>query len=482
MRVSSLADLRARGELRWFEPALERIAALRADPDPARSSYLDLTRPLLIGRAPGRLDLMGGIADYSGADVLELPLACSTWAALQAREGSGAQILTRRAGRWDSFECELASLKTSAGLLAGRFSATDRWAAYPVGVLYRCLCLAPHAETGFRLLLDSTVPEGKGVASSAALEVAALSVLAAHFGVELSPEQLALECQWAENHVVRAPCGLMDQMTSVLGRQNRLLALRCQPGGAVSHLAVPAGYRCYGIDSGIRHAVSGADYGTVRTAAFMGYGMIAAAAGLSGTVTGGQLRIHDPRWNGFLCNLTPEEFGEFESELPTTVSGADFLKQYGGITDPVTRVDPALSYPVRAATSHPIQEQQRVRRFAELLGTLPREASNARELGELMYASHRSYSACGLGSDGTDRLVELVAEAGPERGLFGAKITGGGSGGTVAIFGREAAEPLVHDLASRYTAESGHGGTVFAESGPGAAETGLLSLAAGELQ
>ena len=92
-----------------------------------------------------------------------------------------------------------------------------------------------------------------------------------------------------------------------------------------------------------------------------------------------------------------------------------------------------------------------------------------------MYASHESYSACGLGSDGTDRLVELVRAEAPEHGLFGAKITGGGSGGTVAVFGTTDAEPYVRDLAARYSTETGRatGGRVFAESGPGAAETGV---------
>ena len=69
------------------------------------------------------------------------------------------------------------------------------------------------------------------------------------------------------------------------------------------------------------------------------------------------------------------------------------------------------------------------------------------EMGELMYGSHASYSACGLGSDGTDLLVELVRQAGPAAGLFGAKITGGGSGGTVAILGRSGAGAAVADIA-----------------------------------
>jgi L-arabinokinase len=95
-----------------------------------------------------------------------------------------------------------------------------------------------------------------------------------------------------------------------------------------------------------------------------------------------------------------------------------------------------------------------------------------------MYESHASYGACGLGSDGTDRLVDLVATQGAERGLFGAKITGGGSGGTVAILGTSGAEAVVRDIAAGYAAETGREAAVFTESGPGAAETGVLLIEA----
>ena len=158
------------------------------------------------------------------------------------------------------------------------------------------------------------------------------------------------------------------------------------------------------------------------------------------------------------------------------MSGAEFLTRYHGITDTVTRVDRARQYPVRLSTAHPILEQARVQRFADLLVELPSNRAAASELGQLMYASHASYSAIGLGSVGTDRLVELVAAAGPERGVFGAKITGGGSGGTVAVIGTNDAESTVRDIAARYSAESGLPAEVFVESGPGVEETGVLLI------
>jgi L-arabinokinase len=93
-------------------------------------------------------------------------------------------------------------------------------------------------------------------------------------------------------------------------------------------------------------------------------------------------------------------------------------------------------------------------------------------LGELMYQSHASYGACGLGSEGTDRLVELVRAAGPAHGLYGAKITGGGSGGTVAVLARRSSEQAVRDIAARYTAKSGRAALVIGGSSPGAVASG----------
>src|SRR5437773_1632713 len=351
-----LADVRAAGDLIWFQGALDRLRTLRHEADPRLRAFFSDGSPVYIARAPGRLDVMGGIADYSGARVLELPLECSTAALLQRQATADCDLATRRAGSWQFFSAELAPLVERDGALstpaalaawfAGRES--ERWASYVVGIVQLCLQRAVREgrgrTPGLRLLIDSTVPAGRGVASSAALEVAA------------------------------------------------------------------------------------------RTAAFMGYRMIAAAARLPAQREGARLRIDAARWRGHLANLTGPEWAALAGGLPEEISGAEFLKRYGGITDTATTVHSARRYPVRPATEHPVREQARVERFAELLGVLADEPQAAVELGRLMGDSHKSYGACGLGSDGTDRLVELVAAEGPERGLFGAKITGGGSGGTVAGF------------------------------------------------
>ena len=179
-----LPDVRAAGDLVWFELALDRLRVLRHETDPRLRGFFAADAPLYIARAPGRLDVMGGIADYSGARVLELPLECSTTALVQHQAAPRCDLATHRANQWHFFSVELPSLREPSGAmgtpaaLATWFATrgADRWASYGVGVVQACLKLAAPAPPppGLRLLIDSTVPEGRGVASSAALAVARL--------------------------------------------------------------------------------------------------------------------------------------------------------------------------------------------------------------------------------------------------------------------------------------------------------------------
>lgn len=456
----------------WFAPARRTLAALRRGPDRRLAEFITADVPAVVGRAPGRLDVMGGIADYSGSVVLELPLARATFAILQPHPGGRVEVVSLRSGGARRFAAEWDEITTGwlsvpGALAAHARAAGEGWAAYVLGVVQLCAGLvAPDAAdggAGLRLLIHSDVPEGSGVSSSAALEVATMAAVGAHLGLRLEGAEIAAGCQWVENHVVGAPCGIMDQLTAVLGRADRLLRIRCQPAAVEGYLDIPPQYRFYGIDSGVRHAVSGADYATVRAAAFMGYRIVAEAAGLPASAVEGRTVVEDSRWQGYLANLTLPELQSYQGLLPERMRGEEFLRRFRGHVDAVTTVDPDREYPVRAATRHPVLENARVERFAALLGDLPRGEAVAVEMGKLMLASHESYSACGLGSSATDRIVELVHRAGPDAGLYGAKITGGGSGGTVAVLGRRDAEGAVRAIAAEMGTEP------FLESGPGMA-------------
>ena len=360
-----------------------------------------------------------------------------------------------------------------------RRASDDRWAAYVIGVVQYCLQRAPDARRSPACVspIESTVPEGKGVSSSAALEVATMAAVCR--GYELAtgaPRKSRRPASGRESHRWRAV------------RHHGPDDERVRPARSTAAAALPTsndrrarrdsdGFRFYGIDSGVRHAVTGADYGTVRTAAFMGYRIIADVVGCSALVSSMSIRSSTIRlWHGYLANIRPRNSpSDSSTALPETMSGADFLTRYHGITDTVTRVDRATAVSGAAGDG---ASDPRAGSVSSVSPTCSASCREPRRRGanwaSSCIASHASYSAIGLGSVGTDRLVDLVAAASPERGVFGAKITGGGSGGTVAVIGTDDAEATVREIAARYSAESGLPAEVFVESGPGAEETGVL--------
>jgi galactokinase len=231
---------------------------------------------------------------------------------------------------------------------------------------------------------------------------------------------------------------VMDQMTAVFGERDRLLFMLCQPAELRRMITLPPQLLLWGIDSGIRHSVGGGDYGSVRAAAFTGLRIIS------------ELKKTDL---DYLANISPAEFeSEYLQHLPEDV---------------------------RVPTSHPIYENVRVQRFVQLLDQCEASESSESlliELGELMYEAHRSYTSLGLNSAGTDLLVELVRKEGPSSGLFGAKITGGGSGGTVAVLGDQNSRAPIERVVASYAKQTGHQPYIFSRSSSGTLAFGHLRL------
>ncbi len=462
------------------ERLLSRLRSPGANDFSTLHDLIDPNGPLAIARAPGRLDVMGGIADYSGSLVLQLPLACAAFVAVQRsprptiRIASFSNDVGQGENRWFETDVRQFTAAVEHGYDAVRLcfprGTPDHWVAYVLGVLAVLLreCNVRLDDGGLSIAIDSHVPEGVGVSSSAAVEVATMTAAATVLDVELEASQLALLCQRAENRVVGAPCGVMDQMTAACGWADRLLMLRCQPADVLGYRDIPRQISFWGIDSRIRHTVSGTDYTAVRVATSMGYRMIADMVSFAVRELGdGHVAVDDLRWDGYLANISPSEFEMyFAGRLPEVIGGRQFLDHYGGTTDVVTQVDPTRQYRVRQATGHPIYENFRVAAFAELLAREPIE-DVAELLGELMYQSHASYSSCGLGCEETDLLIELVRNAGTAAGLYGAKITGGGSGGTIAVLGRWDAGEAVEAIARQYAEQTGRTPTVFSGSSDG---------------
>ena len=466
----------------------EHAAQLRAEGNVFRAG-----RPMFIARAPGRLDLMGGNVDYTGGMVFETTIREATWAAVQLRDDDTIVLVNpqmRECGWEGSATFPLAALTDEEAvrrLVSG--DPRTRWTAYVLGIFFLLkrehafLLKQEHALPGATVYIASDIPMNRGVSSSAAVEVAVMKAAAAAYGRPLQGIELAESCQWVENAIAQSPCGIMDQATVVLGDENFLLPLLCQPCCPYPPVRLPEMLEWRAIDSGVSHSVSGIECETARAAAFMGYKTICDWENLPviRDDTGRIPRWRDPNWNGYLSSLAPSIFrSRFENRLPEMLSGSDYLQTGRMHVDVFTPVRPEAVYPVRAATRYAVEENQRIRLFIDLARGFIDLAGSAENtfalMGELMYQSHYAYTECGLGCDQTDYLVNLVRAEGPSAGLYGAKITGGGAGGTVVVLCRRGSDEAFGRVVDRYAGHSGMQPHVFEGSSPGADAYGVQRL------
>jgi L-arabinokinase len=257
----------------------------------------------------------------------------------------------------------------------------------------------------------------------------------------------------------------MDQIVVTNGRRGRLTHILCRPGRIVGEVEIPPGTSFIGINSMVRHSVSANPYAHVRIGAFMGKKIVNALRARTGRAA-----------LSYLTELSVKELDtEYLPNIPETMLGSEFLGAHKTHDDPVTTIQPDATYRVAGPARHPVEENERVLRFIDAL----REAKDGNEgacvaAGEQMFAAHESYRVnCELSVPEVDFLVEAVRRRGPASGLYGAKITGGGTGGTVAVFGKnEALKELIPQIAIEYSRRVGAMSDIFEGSSPGALEFG----------
>ena len=483
--------------VKFLSPVPELLARVRGE----LSAMFDADRPVLVSRAPGRLDVMGGIADYTGSLVCELPLAAACAVATQPRDDGQvcvvslnlvdehqpfqvqvpAEALARL--RPEELQAELTSTQPAHG------GNDRRWAGYVLG------CWPTLAEAGLlgggvgglNVALLSGVPSGAGVSSSAAVEVSTMMNLAARLGLitanQIDGPRLAALCQQVENRAVGAPCGLMDQMASAVGESGKLMRMVCQPHDLLPPLGLPPRTRVIGLNSNVRHSVGGGAYGRTRCAAFMGHALILAEMRRLGRAAG-KAMTGDPT-GGHLANLDADDYKRFfRPALPESMTGRAFLDAHGDTADAATTPEPDETYGVQAATDHHVLESRRVRQFTRFLEEATAADSPEKrglaldKAGHLMYASHHSYGKnAGLGAAECDVLVELVRHHEPA-GLYGAKITGGGSGGTVAVLLEDDARAAdaLEQVRAGYAARTGKAADLIEGTSPGAWHAGTTEV------
>lgn len=430
----------------------------------APHDFFEEEKPVWIARAPGRLDVMGGNVDYTGGMVLQSVLREAVWVAVQLRTDDMIRILNPGAAQfgWQlSFELRATVLDDLSDLrVFCKNRRSLRWVRYVLGALHFLKYRSGGDGTGrgANIFIASDLPPNKGVSSSAALEIAVLKAASAAQGMSLNGVALATAGQWVENVVVGAACGIMDQAAIVLGVEDHLLPLLCQPCHPFSPLKLPDDLCLWGIDSMEPRSTTGAAYETARAAAYIGYKLICLREGIDivPEEVSGIPRSTDPCWNGYLSNLAPSEFrAKYERWLPESLTGREYLQRAGVHTDPFTIIYPDTEYPVRSAVRYAVDENLRVQMVHTLLESSVSGTSDRtlKLIGEIFCQSHAAYAECGLGSEACDELVSRALSA----GFPGAKMTGGGAGGVVAILGRPEYTCAIHRIMQEYAAE--HGGT-----------------------
>jgi len=319
-----------------------------------------------VGRAPGRVNLIGEHTDYNGGPCLPVALPHSTYAAVACRPDDGVRVASRQADTgW------------SGTLDEAGPGQVDGWAAYVVGVVW-AMRQDGHRLPGLDIVVDSTVPLGAGLSSSAAIECATAVALAELLGLDLSPDvrrELALACIRAEGEVAGAPTGGMDQMIAMLAEPGAALLVDFGDDSVVPVRLDLTDHVLLVSDTRVSHELTDGGYGSRRAD----------------------------------CEAAARELG-----VPTLrQAGLDDLRR---VTDPVRR----------GRAHHVITEIERVER-----AVLAIEGGDAPALGRLLLASHES-----LRDDFEVSCAELdtAVEAAMGAGALGARMTGGGFGGsTVAL-------------------------------------------------
>ena len=347
--------------------------------------------PTVLARAPGRVEFIGNHTDYNGGAVLGAAIDRYVWAAAAPNPAGGWRLFSVRG----TAVLELPSDPVT------KYSGTDSWANYPLGVWRSLRDFSLPQPPGFDLLVDSNLPPGAGLSSSAALELAVAVALASLAGkTDLPPAQLAALGRHAENHYVGVPCGILDQGTSAFGRAGHLVHIDCR-GPVFSHVPFPEVAHLWIFNTREKHALIDGLYARRHEES------LAAAKALGVAL---------------LADLTPAQLQARNGGLPSVLA---------------------------KRARHIVEEQARVQETVTAL-----QRGDLAVVGRLLTASHRSSQH--LFENSTPALDQLVDLLEQHPAVFGARLTGGGFGGAVvAVTDLAHADGVAATVRQTYSTPSG---------------------------
>ena len=359
-----------------------------------------------IGRAPGRVNLIGEHTDYNDGFVLPMALEQCTWVAAGPRDDARVRVVAR-------------DLDSEESWLTGGWNSADHgdWSSYIAGVV-DLLRQRGGRLSGCDVMIRSEVPVGGGLSSSAALEVATAKALGMIAGVPLEGVALADLCRTVEHEYAKVPCGIMDQYVSVLARAGHAFLLDCR-SRAWEHIPLRLDRHVVAVvNSGVQHKLATGEY-AVR-----------------------QQQCQEAV--AFFKTLRPEIRALRDVNL-------ELVEEHAAEMEPKAA----------ARARHVVSENQRTVAAGDAL-----RCGDLAALGTFLAESHRSLrDDYEVSCQELDALVEIVSAV---HGVVGARMTGGGFGGCiVAIAARECVDQIRDAVRAGYDA-AGFGPARMILTGPGA--------------
>ena len=355
-----------------------------------------------VWHAPGRANLIGEHTDYNDGLVLPFALQRGVTVAGARRDDGVVEVRSRQAAT------SVTAPVDGGPVVSERWPDDRAWAAYPVGV---ARVLRERGTGGASLLIDSDLPQGAGLSSSAALECATALALCDLHGVRIERPELARLAQRAENEQAGVPCGLMDQSASLLCRAGHALLLDCRSGlsAQVPFDLTAAGLTLLVVDTRASHELGGGEYGRRRAECERAAALLGVAA---------------------LRDVT------------------DLGAALGGLRDPV----------LRRRVQHVVTENHRVEAAVGLL-----RAGAVAELGALLNASHLSLrDQFEISWPEADVAVNAALPAGAR----GGRMIGGGFGGSVLLLVPDRRADAVRDAVTAAYAARGWTAPAFLAAVP----------------
>lgn len=350
---------------------------------------------IVYGRAPGRVNLIGEHTDYNEGYVF--PMAIEFEVKIAARKRPDAQVKVYAVDIEHLAEVSLAEELT--------YHSDHQGCNYPFAVLW-ALKNKGIQLPGMEIAFGGDIPQGAGLSSSAAIEVATALVVQSLVGFEMTPETLARLCQTAENGFIGTKCGIMDQFVSMMGREGHALFLDCR---SLAYEHVPLNLGEYSIlicQSGVKHSLVASEYNIRREQCETGVKVLARRF---------------PQVKA-LRDVEPEQLAVCRPEM-----------------DPV----------VYRRCRHIVKENLRVTKSVKALRSF-----DLRRFGQLMNASHDSLrDDYEVSCPEVDLLVDLARQT---PGVLGARITGGGFGGcTVNLLPVKQRERFIDFVGENYRRQTG---------------------------